>query len=141
MRRAPRFPSLVLGLVLGVVRGAIAADAPPADAGRYDPATVETVRGKVTRISKVAFAHQPGYGVQMMVRTDKELLRIRLGPGAWVDRQKVVIEPQDEVTVTGSRVDLAGKPTLFAAEVRKGDEVLKLRDATGRPFWRPKPKK
>jgi hypothetical protein len=30
---------------------------------------------------------------------------------------------------------LDGKPALIAAEVKKGDEVMKLRDANGVPAW------
>jgi hypothetical protein len=39
------------------------------------------------------------------------------------------------VEVTGSRVTLEGKPAIVAAKVKKGSEVLKLRDETGRPLW------
>lgn len=35
----------------------------------------------------------------------------------------------------GSRVTFQGKPAVIAAEVKKGDEVLKLRDETGLPAW------
>jgi hypothetical protein len=47
----------------------------------------------------------------------------------------VKIEPGDRVEITGSRVTVEGKPTIIAAEVRKGDEVLQLRDAAGVPVW------
>ncbi len=35
----------------------------------------------------------------------------------------------------GSRVTVAGKPALIAAEVTKGDALLKLRDDSGIPAW------
>jgi len=37
--------------------------------------------------------------------------------------------------VKGSRFTLGGKPAIIAAEVKKGDEVLKLRDDAGFPMW------
>ena len=35
----------------------------------------------------------------------------------------------------GARVVVDGKPALIAAEVKKGDALLKLRDAGGVPAW------
>ena len=42
----------------------------------------------------------------------------------------------DRVDIRGSRVSVEGKPTLIAAEVRKGNETLRLRDDQGLPLWR-----
>jgi hypothetical protein len=43
--------------------------------------------------------------------------------------------PKDQVQVKGSRVTFAGKPAIIAAEVKKGDDVLVLRDENGLPAW------
>lgn len=34
-----------------------------------------------------------------------------------------------------SKIAFGGKPALIAAQVKKGDEVLKLRDDAGFPVW------
>jgi hypothetical protein len=47
----------------------------------------------------------------------------------------VKIEPKDTIEVKGSRTTVAGKPAIIAAEVKKGDELLKLRDESGFPVW------
>jgi hypothetical protein len=60
---------------------------------------------------------------------------VHLGPQWYLENQDVKIEPGDRVEITGSRVTVQGKPTIIAAEVRKGDEVLQLRDAAGVPVW------
>jgi hypothetical protein len=39
------------------------------------------------------------------------------------------------VEVTGSRVTFDGKPALIAAEIKKGNEALTLRDASEYPVW------
>jgi hypothetical protein len=39
------------------------------------------------------------------------------------------------VEVKGSRVTFAGNPAIIAAEVKKGDALLKLRDENGIPAW------
>jgi len=73
--------------------------------------------------------------VYWLSKTDKETISVHLGPAWYMDNQDVQIAVGDKVEVKGSRVTLDGKPTLIAAEVKKGDEVLTLRDANGFPAW------
>ncbi len=139
-----RPPALILLVFLAASIGlpAYAEDPPAKDPSIhrfYNPETVETLTGEVTRVAKVAYKRRRGYGVQLMLKTDKELVLVRLGPGWYVERQKVRLDPRDTVEVKGSRLTLGGKPTIVAAEVRKGEKVLRLRDDKGAPLWRKKP--
>lgn len=104
--------------------------------GTYDPQTVETVSGEVLSIDKVAHGRRGYYGVHLLLKTDKGEIPVYLGPSWFVDRQSMKIAPHDAVEVTGSRVISGGKPGLIAAEVKKGDETLRLRTAEGFPLWR-----
>ena len=52
-----------------------------------------------------------------------------------MEKQTVKIEAGDAVTVTGSRVTMNGKPVIIAAQVKKGNETLKLRNDNGVPVW------
>ena len=102
----------------------------------YNPQTVETLTGDVVSVESI-----PGrgggrsYGVHLTLKTDKETIPVHLGPSWYIDKQNIKIEPKDKVKVTGSRVSFEGKPTIIAAEVKKGDKVLKLRDQAGIPMW------
>jgi hypothetical protein len=98
----------------------------------YDPKTVETVQGKVLSVGKL---QQRGRGVHVMLQTDKETIAVHLGPSWYIDKQTPKIETNDTITVTGSRVTVGGKPAIIAAQVKKGNEVLKLRDDNGVPAW------
>jgi hypothetical protein len=73
--------------------------------------------------------------VHILVKTDKETVDVHLGPGWYIDNQDVKIMAGDKVEVKGSRVIFQDKPAIIAAEVKKGDEVLKLRDESGFPVW------
>lgn len=101
----------------------------------YDPKTVENLSGEVVTVEEVAPMKGMSNGVHLMVKTDKESVAVHLGPGWYVQYQDVRIEPKDQVTVRGSRITLGGKPAIIAAEVTKGDGVLKLRDDAGVPMW------
>ncbi len=70
-----------------------------------------------------------------MLKTDKETISVHLGPGWYIEKQDINIEPKDKIEATGSRITFGGKPAIIAAEVKKGDEVLKLRDENGFPVW------
>jgi hypothetical protein len=48
----------------------------------------------------------------------------------------VRIEVNDTIVINGSRVTIDGNPAIIAAQVKKGNEILKLRDENGIPAWR-----
>lgn len=101
----------------------------------YDPKTVETVSGEVVSVTKMIPMHGMSYGVHLTLKTEKETLSVHLGPGWYLENQDVKIEPKDMIEVKGSRVTFNGKPAIIAAEVKRGSEVLKLRDESGSPVW------
>ncbi len=101
----------------------------------YDPSAVETLAGSVAWVERVPSAHGRSREMNLVLKTDAgETIGVVLGPEWVVERTPVRIVPGDRIQVTGVRV-VRGKPTLLAAEVRKGDEVLKLRDRRGVPVW------
>jgi hypothetical protein len=101
----------------------------------YDPATVETVSGTVASVEKVAPMKGMHAGIHLMVKTDKETVDVHLGPDWYIERLDAKIQKGDRIEVKGSRVTIEGKPAIIAAEVKKGDNVLVLRDSSGIPAW------
>jgi hypothetical protein len=101
----------------------------------YDPKTVETISGEVERVELITPMKGMSHGVHLQVKTEKETLTVHLGPSWYLENQDVKILPKDKVEIKGSRITFNEKPTIIAAEVKKGDEVLKLRDESGIPVW------
>lgn len=101
----------------------------------YNSATVETVSGKVESVYKITPMKGMYYGIHLLLKTDKETVSVHLGPGWYIERLDTKIEKADKIEVKGSRVTIMGKPVIIAAEVKKGDSVLKLRDENGIPIW------
>jgi hypothetical protein len=101
----------------------------------YNLKTVETINGEVISIDRIIPLKVMSYGIHMVVKTDKETISVHLGPGWYIENQEIKFEPKDNVQVTGSRITFEGKPAIIAAEVKKGNEVLKLRDKNGFPVW------
>lgn len=141
--------AVTLFLVLGFL---VVADSPAQQAGMrwrgsggwgpgtpygrmYDPKTVETISGEVESVARITPRKGMSYGVHMNVKTAKETISVHLGPGWYIENQDLKIAPKDQVEIKGSRITFGGKPALIAAEVKKGDETLRLRDENGFPVW------
>jgi hypothetical protein len=101
----------------------------------YNPQTVETLSGEVVSVDKITPMKGMTYGIHATLKTDKETIPVHLGPGWYIENQDVKIAPKDKIEVKGSRTSVEGKPAIIAAEVKKGDDVLVLRDASGFPVW------
>jgi hypothetical protein len=112
----------------GVLAAMQASAAPP-----YDPGALASVSGDVTRVDRIPQAGG-GPGMHLVVRTDSgDHVSVALGP-LWVaDRYGIAVG--DRLEVTGWRV-VRGKLALVAAEVRRGDRVIRLRNREGMPLWR-----
>ncbi len=147
MRRTSIISLIAAGALL--VTAAIAVGAPPWKGWRgsggwgmgsayqrmYDPATVETVTGTVESVNKITPMKGMYSGIHLTVKTDKETVDVHLGPEWYIERLDTKIQKGDTIEVTGSRVTIAGKSAIIAAEVKKDDHVLVLRDSNGVPAW------
>ena len=145
------------GLVLALVVGAGLAVAGPGPGGkdcgercgecgqkgrgagpgsRYDAAKAETVKGEVVAVDKIGGGGQMGSGIGLKLKTASGELIVHLGPQWYLDRQGgVAIAAGDAVEVTGVKAPRRHGEVFIAAEVRKGTDVLKLRDEQGIPLW------
>jgi len=101
----------------------------------YNPKTVEAISGEVISVDKFTPLKGMSYGVHLIVKTDKGTISVHLGPAWYIENQDVKIKPKDKIEVKGSRITFDGKPAIIAAEVKKGQEVLRLRDENGFPLW------
>lgn len=103
--------------------------------GIYDPKSLQTVSGQVVKVDKITPFRGMSYGVYLILKTDKGDIPVHVGPGWYIENQDMKLEPRDKLEIKGSMITFDGKPTLIAAEIKKGSEVLKLRDEAGFPFW------
>lgn len=103
--------------------------------GLYNPKTVESITGEVVSVDKLALGKNMSDGVHIVLKAATETISVHLGPVWFIENQDVKIEPKDKVEIKGSRITFEGKPAIIAEEVKKGDEVLLLRDASGVAVW------
>ncbi len=103
--------------------------------GLYNPQTVVTVAGTVVSMTPPPVRQGLPYLVYLTLQTREGKISIFLGPSLYIDKLPVRLKVLDRIQVTGSRIMWEGSPVILAAEVRRGDEVMKLRDANGIPVW------
>jgi len=103
--------------------------------GMYDPAQAEVITGEIVTVKDVEFNSGKMMGTGVELKSDGQTVLVYLGPHMYVDLQNVRINVGDNVVIKGVRALLNGQQAVIAGEVRKGDEVLRLRDDNGVPLW------
>jgi hypothetical protein len=101
---------------------------------QYDPKSLETVTGEVTQVQARG---RRGKSLNLLVKTDKETLLVLIGPAFFLEEQKMALAAGDKVEVKGTRIKHPNQAMLIAGELKKGSQVVKLRDDQGKPLWAP----
>jgi hypothetical protein len=100
----------------------------------YNPSTEVTIQGTVQELKQ--FTGPRGVvGTDVVLKTEKETLDVRLGPAAFLTQNKFEVAKGDQIQVTGSKVKINNSDIVLAREVKKGEQTLTLRDAQGFPVW------
>lgn len=126
----------LISFLLVICVGMAAAQSTYPSKGRiYDPATETTISGKVAEVTQHAGRGHGGTGTHVMLENSAGKVEVHLGPTSYLAAQNASYAKGDEITVTGSKVKLGGSDVIIAREVKRGDQVLTLRDAQGIPKW------
>jgi hypothetical protein len=132
---AVKYVSVTVALVLGTSALVFAQAGSRRGGGNYNPATEVTFSGIVDEVQRIpAPARGPG-GVHLLVRSETVVHEVHLGPAAYLASKHFDFGKGDAITVTGSKVKMGGQDVVIAREIKKGDQVLTLRDARGFPLW------
>jgi len=100
------------------------------------------VSGRISRLRVETFAPDLGPWLAVEIQTpDRGLVHVHCGPLKLLDYHESDLRPGDDVTMKVFCQKLAGKETLFASEIKHGDQTLILRDVQGNAFWGVSPKK
>lgn len=91
--------------------------------------------GKVVQVLTETLEEAMHPGMAVVVDTKLQgRVHVHLGPVWYLERQEFELKVGDEVRVKGM-CEKDGKLKVIAFEVTRGDHVLHLRDAQGRPNW------
>jgi hypothetical protein len=102
--------------------------------GRTEP--VVQLSGEVMDVSQISSKRGWWSGVHVLLQTNGDTVEVRLGPRGYLEELQFSLEPDDWVTVEGTRSHHAGTASLIAYQVIRGEQVRPLRDENGMPLWR-----
>jgi hypothetical protein len=118
----------------GCCQGMKSAMAKGREMPQYDSASEVTLEGTIEEVREHP-GMRGGTGIHLALRTDQELLEVHLGPAAFLISKDISFAPGDRVEVKGSRIQVEDVDALLAREVKKGEEILTLRNERGEPVW------
>ena len=103
----------------------------------FDAKTIKAISGQVIKVDQVP---ETGFGMEMRLTVfvdKKEVIPVYLGPAFYIvgSEQEKFFKIGDKVTVTGSQITGHGEPFMLATTVKRGNEILRLRDKDGTPEW------
>jgi len=105
-------------------------------ARKYDPNTVRTVSGTVQSADRGAPFTGMGAGVMFNLRTqEQQQIRAHVAPVWFLEQADFSLSPGDEVTLTGSMIDIGGKQIMMVRRIQADSRQLEVRQEDGTPVW------
>ena len=103
--------------------------------GNYNAATETTLTGTIDSVKTLPSQGRGGGGIHMVLTVSSSPIEVHVGPASFVSSKNVTFANGDALTIVGSKVTMAGQDVVIAREIKKGDQLLTLRDAKGFPLW------
>jgi len=103
----------------------------------FDSKRIKTISRKIIKVDQVP---DPGFGMEIRLTVfieKKEVMPVYLGPAFYIvgPDQAARFKRGDQVTVSGSQGTRGGEAFMIATTVKRGNDVLRLRDKDGNPEW------
>lgn len=103
----------------------------------YDAKREVAFEGRIIRVDPDPCVSLPVSSYHMHVQMAKEVVEVHLGPCWYMTGRSPVLKVGDIVSGVGSEATWrsADRRVIVAREVSRGKQVLRLRDASGKPLW------
>jgi len=103
---------------------------------KYNPATEAVFKGTVVDVVDRQCPVSGGLGSHVVLKLeDGSTIEVHLASTKFVKSYDLVFNKGDQLEVTGSKVKFEGVDTIFAREVKRGDDTFVFRDKDGKPVW------
>jgi hypothetical protein len=102
----------------------------------YDRAAETIIAGKVLHVVPFA-APDGGVGVHFDLQGPGGLINVHVAPAIYMGQQNIAFFSDDEVEITGVKVDQDGNKAFVARIVKRGDKTFTMRTDEGKPSWTP----
>ena len=104
----------------------------------YNAAREFSFEGTVLRIDPPPCVAMPLYSYHVHVQLEKEIVEVHLAPCWYAEDQRPPLKVGDRITGIGAEASWHSGPrrVITAKEIRRGKDVLRFRDASGKALWK-----
>jgi len=103
---------------------------------KYNSATEATFKGTVEEMRERLCPVSGGLGSHVILKlSDGKTIEVHLAAARFVNIYEMTFKRGDQIEVMGAKVNFEGVDTIFAREVRRGNETFVFRDKEGKPIW------
>jgi hypothetical protein len=102
----------------------------------YDPSAEITVSGTIVHAVSLP-APDGAVGVHLDFKTPDGMLNVHVGPAMYVGMQNFWLFADDQLEIVGVKSEVDGNKSFVARTITKEGKTLTLRNADGKPAWKP----
>ncbi|MBZ5706243.1 MAG: hypothetical protein LAN63_12895 [Acidobacteriia bacterium] len=103
---------------------------------KYDPTTEAVFKGTVEAVTDRQCPVSGSMGSHVLLKLgDGSTIEVHLATTKFVKIYDLVLNKGDEIEVTGVKVKFEGVDTIFARQVKHGNDTYVFRDKDGHPVW------
>lgn len=126
---------LILALAVALAP-AFAAQKSATGVPKYDPTTEAVFKGTVEAVTDRQCPVSGGMGSHVLLKlADGSTIEVHLATTKFLKIYELALNKGDEIEVTGSKVKFEGVDTIFARQVKHGNDTYVFRDKDGNPVW------
>lgn len=103
---------------------------------KYDPSAEAVFKGTVDEVRDRECPVSRGMGAHILLRTGEgKTIEVHLATTKFVKSYELAFNKGDALEITGVKVKFENVDTIFAREIKRGNDTFVFRDKEGRPIW------
>lgn len=127
---------LLIGIfLLALAMPAFPQNAPKPSVPRYNPAAEAVYKGTVADVRDRQCPVSGGMGSHIILQLGSGTIEVHLATTEFTKMAELNLHKGDQIEVTGWKTEFEGVQTIFAREVRNGQDVYVFRTKDGIPVW------
>src|SRR6266436_4687167 len=127
---------LLIGIfLLALAMPAFAQNAPKKSVPKYNAAAEAVYKGTVADVRDRECPVSGGMGSHIILQLGSGTIEVHLATTEFTKMAELNLRKGDQIEVTSWKTELEGVQTIFAREVRHGQDVFVFRDKSGVPVW------
>jgi hypothetical protein len=135
MRKEEDMKLLIGIFLLALAMPAFPQNTPKPSVPKYNPAAEAVYKGTVADVRDRQCPVSGGMGSHIILQLGNSTIEVHLATKEFTKMAELNLRKGDQIEVTGWKTEFDGVQTIFAREIRHGQDVYVFRDKDGTPVW------